>query len=590
MSDRRFTMTQAQLQGFLPPSPEWHGASNAFALPSGHNWATRIEQSDFTETATYSEVSAYVQRLAATSDHVALVSLAKLANAEDIWMLVVSDAPDKSPDGLRASGKPTVFIEAGIHPGESMGINAGLMLVRDMIVTGTQAALLDKVNLLFIPVLNVQGHLRQSPTGRINQHGPNTSGRRPNGRWLNLNCDFSKLDSPEVRASVKVVTDYQPDFFVDAHSTDGQNYTYDVTWSDNGNAGQSPAISQWLRDEMTDELAQFLTDLGHIPGPAIDANDPMDPTQGYYPFFADGPSYSTNYADHRHIPAYLLEIHALKPYRQRVLGAYSFFIGVLNIVGNKAASLRKAIAMGRTARLDPVPIAWDFDDPAPQVQYDAFTYDVRRNPVLGIDQITWGADPAPMIVSQSTRTTPCITALRPVAYYIPAVWVDVIDRLHAHEIETETLTHERLVHVERYRIADFKIIDPNREGRAVASGQPVPQTDQILYRPGDVRVTTDQPLGTLAVALLEPLGEGSFFTWGFSNAQMATHEYGENYITTQIAEEILKHDSEIAEAWADLQRDKPDFTSDAAAVLNWFFEKTTFYDSEAFMLPIGIER
>lgn len=46
----------------------------------------------------------------------------------------------------------------------------------------------------------------------------------------------------------------------------------------------------------------------------------MDPTAGYYPYFSDGAAYSTNYADHRHIPAYLLEIHAPKPFKQRVLG------------------------------------------------------------------------------------------------------------------------------------------------------------------------------------------------------------------------------------------------------------------------------
>ncbi len=590
MTGRRFSVTQAELQQLLPPSPEWSGRSLSFALPPDHEWATDTEQSGFTETATYAQASDYVRRLADASDHVELLSLTKLANGEDIWMLVVSDAPDKSPAGLRASGKPTVFIQAGIHPGESMGINAGLMLLRDLVVTETQAALLEKVNVLFIPVLNVQGHSRQSGAGRINQHGPNTSGRRPNGRWLNLNRDFSKLDSPEVRASVRVMTDYQPDFFVDAHSTNGQNYQHDVTWSDNGDAGLSPAIYRWLRGEMTKDLSAFLTDLGHFPGPSIDANDSMDPKKGYYPYFTDGPSYSTNYADHRQIPAYLLEIHALKPYRQRVLGAYSFFLGVLTIVGEKVKSLRAAIAADQAARIDPVPIAWDFEKPAPQVNYDAFDHEIIRNSALGIDQIVWGQELSSLTVEQSTRSVPLNPVARPVAYYIPAVWDDVIERLQAHGVEVEVLTEERLVDVDRYRIADFQIIDPNREGRAVAPGTPVSQRERILYRPGDIRVSTDQPHGTLAVALLEPQGEGSFFYWGFFNAQMFSHEYGENYITTRIAELMLERDEGIAAAWKSALQEDPHLIQRPDDVLNWFFEQTELYDHEAFVLPIGIER
>merc|ERR1719411_2042479 len=99
-----------------------------------------------------------------------------------------------------------------------------------------QSKLLEKVNLLFIPILNVKGYLRQSVNGRINQYGPNTSGRRPNTNWLNLNRDYSKLDTAEVQAVVKVFSDYHPHFFIDAHSTDGMNYQYDVTWCDNGDA------------------------------------------------------------------------------------------------------------------------------------------------------------------------------------------------------------------------------------------------------------------------------------------------------------------------------------------------------------------
>lgn len=132
-------------------------------------------------------------------------------------------------------------------------------------------------------------------------------------------------------------------------------------------------------------------------------SDPMDPTAGYYPYFTDGPAYSTNYADHRHIPAYLLEIHAPKPFKQRVLGAYSWIGGILKIVGEKADSLREAIDTDRNSRISPVPIAWDYVTPAPIVDFDIYNYSIKKNDILGIDQIIYTDEPITIQVEQSDR-------------------------------------------------------------------------------------------------------------------------------------------------------------------------------------------
>jgi hypothetical protein len=137
--------------------------------------------------------------------------------------------------------------------------------------------------------------------------------------------------------------------------------------------------------------------------PLIIITDPMDPTAGYYPYFTDGAAYSTNYADHRQIPSYLLEIHAPKPFKQRVLGAYSWIAGILKIVGNKADSLRAAIDSDRSARISPVPIAWDYLDPAPIVDFDIYNYSVVKNEILGIDQIIYTDEPITIQVEQSER-------------------------------------------------------------------------------------------------------------------------------------------------------------------------------------------
>lgn len=226
-----------------------------------------------------------------------------------------------------------------------------MMFIRNLLTKPEYHDILHNVNFLFIPVLNIQGYLRQSVNGRINQYGPNTSGRRGNANWLNLNRDFSKIDTLEIQAVVRIMSDYDVAFYIDMHSTDGMNYQPDVTWCDNGDAGLSNEIFAWMRTELQDDLTAFLKEYNHVPGPCYFANDPLDPTAGYYPYFSDGPTFSANYADHRQIPAYLLEIHSLKPNKQRVLGAYAFLYGVTHVVQAKVESLRMAIAKDRAARI-----------------------------------------------------------------------------------------------------------------------------------------------------------------------------------------------------------------------------------------------
>jgi hypothetical protein len=190
---------------------------------------------------------------------------------------------------------------------------------------------------------------------------------------------------------------------------------------------------------------------------------------------------------------------------------------------------------------------------------------------------------------QSVRSVPFNPPNRPLAYYIPASWTEVIEALQIHGIELEVLEEDVTLEVLNYRMDDFAIGNSNREGRATAGGTPVPEFCTRTYKMNDVKVLTDQPLGTLAVSLLEPTGEGSFFYWGFFNSQFVSAEYGENYIMVPIAEMLLEEYPEVSDAWEAYKLENPDYAEDASGVIDFFFRKTAFYDSEAYVYPVGIE-
>lgn len=591
----------AARQRVLPPDIPWQGDSQRFAAKADDAWATPLEASGFKHTPAYPETIAYLQKLAAAKP--ALLKLSpmteKTDQGRDMMMAVVSAAADKSPQGLRASGKPLIYVQAGIHPGEANGKDAGLMLIRDLLIRND--ALLSKVNLLFVPTVNVDGDMRYGKYGRINQNGPEQTGWRVNGRNLNLNRDFTKLDSPEIRNVARALDDYQPDFFIDTHSTDGVNYQYDVTYCNNGQ-GWSPASSRWMDQVMTPEVYRELRRYGHEPNVCISMNDNENPDKGYYPYYSDLARFSNQYADARGIPAILVELHALKPYKQQVLGNYVLYRAIFDSVSRHYDGLRAAIAKDRAARPDPVTLTWKEAEGKPKlVDFKGVKFDKVPSPVTGDKIMRWSNQPRDYRLPITPLTVPDLIAARPKAYVVPAQWHEVIARLRAHGIQLRELSRPETLDVTVYRLDDIKLgtpFEPDREsadkipgyeGRLLIDGKPSPLQRKVTYPAGSVVVDPQQPLGTLAMLLLEPASPDSFLHWGFFNANLTSAEAPEAYVMEPMARRMLAESPALRQAFQARLKD-PKFAKDRNARLNWFYEQTPFADSNRFLYPVGIVR
>ena len=319
-----------------------------------------------------------------------------------------------------------LLVQAGIHSGEIDGKDAGMMLLRDLTVRGTLRERLARASLLFIPVLNVDGHERRSAWGRINQRGPVETGWRTNARNQNLNRDYAKLDTPEVQALVGAVERWRPDLYVDVHVTDGVDWQYDVTWGANGASSWSPAIGRWLAERLGPPVTAALERAGHVPGPLVFPDDDRDLGRGVTSWTADV-RYSNGWGDARHLPTILVENHSLKPFDRRVLGTHVFLDAVLDVLGRHAAELRHAVAEDRARRPHELPLAW-------KVPTDVAA---ERRPLLAIEQravpsaisggvaVQWTGEPVTLEVPRSETSAPAATATRPRAYWIPPVWPEV---------------------------------------------------------------------------------------------------------------------------------------------------------------------
>jgi hypothetical protein len=575
----------AQQNEILPPILPWNGKSLDLIAKKNNPWITPAEQNDFIRTPTYAETMAWFGKLCEASDILEMTTVGQSANGRKIEMVIASQDKIFDKASLRSSPKPLLLVQAGIHAGEIDGKDAGMMLLRD-IAFGNKKDLLKSVNLLFIPILSVDGHERVSPYNRPNQRGPENMGWRTNARNLNLNRDFTKLDSEEIRAVAQVMNDYNPSFYVDLHVTDGADYQYDITY---GNVDYSPAIAQWLKHTFRPAIDKGLTTYGHIPGPLIFATNDRDFTQGRtdFPYM---PRFSTNYGDLRRIPSILVENHSLKPFKQRVLGTYVFLESLLQVVGKEGVSLKRAIQSDASLRSDDVVITWKSPEKKDTVTFLGIASTLEKSTVTNSDYVRWTGKPITQKISLTRVNQPDISVKRPKAYWVPATYTNVIERLMMHGIKMEKITEAKTVDVDLYHLQDPKISNEPFEGHFMVTTNAQSKKYREIFYPGSVRIPTDQVLGDLAIYLLEPKSPDSFLAWGFFPEIFSRTEYIEEYAIEPLARWMLAKDENLRKEFELKKKEDAAFVNDKAKVYAWFYERSSFYDNRYLVYPVGVER
>ena len=571
----------------LPPAPEYKGASLGLIVPAGDPWITPAETTRLRTTPRYDETVAYLRRLVAAAPQLRMVSIGKTEEGRDLWMVIASKERAFTPEALRRTRKPILFAQAGIHAGEIDGKDAGLMLLRDMTVRGTKRDLLDGASFLFVPIYNADGHERFTRFTRINQRGPEEGGWRTSARNLNLNRDYVKADLAETRSMIGALREWQPDLYADLHVTDGADYQYDVTYGWNGRAGWSPAIAAWLDATFRAPVDRGLAEAGHIPGPLIFTEDPLATGIGSG---QSDPRLSNGYGDARHIPTVLVENHSLKPYDQRVLGMYVFLEHSLRTLARNGASLRQAIAADRARRSATIPLTWRVPEGQTQT-VELKGIEARRtlSPISGDVRIEWTGKPVTARVPYREQTEAATSASRPSAYWVPAAWHEVISMLDLHGIQYERIAAPREVDVTMDRFSDPKFAATQFEGHVRVTATSTAERRRERFPAGSVRVSTDQPLGTLAIIMLEPSSPDSLFQWGWFHSILSPTEYVEGYIMEPMAERMLAEDPKLAEEFRKKLESDAEFRGSSRARLQWLYQQTPFYDERARLYPVGRE-
>ncbi|AQQ01428.1 peptidase M14 [Pseudoalteromonas aliena] len=582
-----FLSASVAYDAHLPPLIKWQGQSVELLQKQGP-LTTDFELSGGEISPDYAGTMAFVDRLVAANPTQFKSQTIGYSNSKRaIKMLVASEQGFFEAGKMANSTKPTIFIQAGIHAGEIDGKDAMFMLLRD-IATGKRRDILKKVNILFIPILNVDGHERSSVFNRINQRGPAKMGFRTNANNLNLNRDFTKLDTPEVRSVLKVINDYNPNLYIDVHVTDGADYQYDVTYGYNPVfSSESPAVSDTLNQFFKPVIDNTLAEQGHTPGPLVFVMDKRDFKKGLAGWVAT-PRYSNGWGDLKSLPTILVENHSLKPYKQRVLGTYVFLDGVINALSTHSHELANAVKKEQEFVPKQLIVKRGYAKQADTIaQFKGIEYSSSMNALSGQNEVKYLGKAQtyidlPIYWQKNVEHTVEV----PKAFFIPPVYSDIIEKLKLHGVSVNKLEGANTQPLKVARVTEHSFDKTPYEGRfrVSASFDYLPVINIDLD--GWYQVTTQQKAGELAVHLLHPEAPDSFFAWGEFNTIFQRTEYMENYALIPYARKMLKDNPTLALAYDKKINNDKAFSLDPDARLNWLYEHSPFYDQAYLKYPI----
>ncbi len=546
----------------LPPALPWSGASERLIVPAGDPWITPAEAANFETTPRYAEVRSWLERLDAASSLISVKTFGRTAEGREMIYVRASKG---------GTGKPVVLVQGGIHAGEIDGKDAGLMLLRDIALRGKDN-LLDKVDLVFVPIYNIDGHEQMSAYNYPHIRGPANKGRDANARNIDLNRDYGKLDAPESRAMIGLIRSLDPILYIDCHVSEGFDMQYDVTftYAGWGRYARHRATADWLESRFGPAVSRALTAAGHTPIIYPSPIDTRHPEKGIR-YSPEGPRYSTGYGDFIGMPTVLVENHMLKPYRQRVLGTYVMLEAALKIAASDAARIAAAKATDRASRPAELLTRWKpAATPIGWIEnFKGVAFDTYRSPASGRDEQRWLAKPITFrmpIIGQ----TPTESVRLPKAWWVPREQTEIIERLRLHGIRFETIRTPQTRTLDHVRLIDPKLSQPN-EGRypMTARFEHFAMKDTLPI--GSIRVPADQPLGLLAASLLEPESQDSFLAWGFFPEMLAPAPNTDAFVLAALGDHLLATDPALKRRFEAKLRDEPAFAADPDARLAWLY-------------------
>ena len=546
---------------------------------TAHAQQCRFEKSDGKESATYFEVIEWYRNLDKQSAQVLVKEMGMTDAGYPLHLVLVSKDGKFDPGQWHKQNKVVVLINNGIHPGEPDGIDASMMLVRDIVTK--KISLPDNVALAFIPVYNIGGCLNRNSYSRANQDGPLEYGFRGNAQNLDLNRDFTKCDSKEARSFARLFHWLDPEILVDNHVSDGADYQHTMTMLTSQYDKLGAGLGGWLRDTFEPRLYNGMRDKKWDMVPYV-SFETGSPDKGMMMFY-DPPRYSSGYAALFQTIGFVPETHMLKPFKDRVLSTYAFSQTIIEQASEKAGELieerKKAKAAVRSAAS--FPLRWSLDTSHYSfVTFKGYEQAYKPSDATGLNRMYYDrGKPFTKQVRFYNRFKPVDIINAPKAYIIPQGWHAVIDLLKLNAVAMRQFSNDTIIEVQAYRIDDYKSMPrPYEKHHKNSSVKTSILTQQIKFLKGDYYISLDQPARRYLVEMLEPTGDDSFFAWNFFDAILQQKEGYSDYRWEDLAADVLRANPGLKKKLEEKKAADPAFAGNGSAQLDFIYKNSRYYE------------
>lgn len=548
---------------------------------------TLFETSNGTQTPTYFEVINWWQKLDAQSGKVKMLTMGMSDAGFPLQLVVVANNGDYNFDNIRKNNKRVILVNNGIHPGEPDGIDASMLLARDIV--SNKIKIPDNVVLAIIPVYNIGGCLNRSANYRVDQNGPEEFGSRGNSQNLDLNRDFIKCDSKEARSFAEIFHLTDPDVFLDNHVSDGADYQHIMTLICTQHNKLGGELGEYLNKTFEPALYASMKGKGYDLIPYVNAFG--DTPDSGWPEFFEGPRFSSGYAALWHTFSFISETHMLKPYDQRVKSTYELMKSFIDFTAKNSGTIKQLRDQTKQSvkTQTEFPVAWTLD----RSQFDKRIYkgytasrkpsDISGQPRLFYDR----TKPYEKEVPFYNFYKPSTVIQKPKAYIIPQGWWKVIDLLKANKVQMTQLKKDTTIEVEVYRIDDYKTAPRQFEMHHLNSEVKTSTTiKQMKFRKGDYYIPLNQAANRFLIETLEPTAADSYFAWNFFDGILGQKEGFSGYSFEDIAADYLKTNPELKTKLDQRVATDTAFAKNGRAQLNFVYENSPWTEPDYLRYPV----
>ena len=553
------------------------------------DFITLFETSKGTETPEYEDIISYYTKLSEEYSQISLFSFGQTDAGEPLHLVVYNREAMYNLSEIKESSKNRILINNGIHPGESDGIDASMMLLRDIVQNDSLKTKYENSIICVIPVYNVGGSLNRNSTTRANQNGPITYGFRGNARNYDLNRDFVKQDTKNAATFAEIFHTVNPDVFIDNHVSNGADYQYAISHLFTQHNKLGGGLGTFLQNKMRPVLEASLAEKGINITPYVNVWG-NTPEVGFSQFF-DSPRYSTGYTTLFHTLGLMVETHMLKPYKTRVEQTYELMLSAFDFTEENSVIIKelRSKASDEILAKKTYPIHYKVDKEKFRIlNFKGYEAEIINSKVTTGKRLFYDKS-KPFIKETNYYDEFSVTKEIeiPKAYILPQVWYDILERLDNNSIEYTRFKKDTIIAVTVNHIKDFESRKTPYEGHYLHYNTTVSaSTEKINFKEGDLYISTNQNGVRYLLETLEAEATDSFFNWNFFDTILQQKEGYSAYVFEDVAEKLLLENPSLKKQFDEKLASDDDFAENPRMQLDFIYKKSPHYEKAHVRLPV----